>query len=148
MIRRSRFIPHLTASVIRSFFSPAVRLTRDPSWFHSVEGIPGRNRRRSTPPSLDPYVSSRARPKRSVSRCTHRPQSCSFLGLPYRILNMNPKKELLWGLWVLIRSTIRVTKRRFRVERVLVHPVDTCVKKIRSRFRLLRNLPNVRLPIS
>ena len=60
---------------------------------------------------------------------THRPQSSSFLGLPYRILNMNPKKELLWGLWVLIRSTIRVTKRRFRVERVLVHPVDTCVKK-------------------
>ena len=22
------------------------------------------------------------------------------MGLPYRILNMNPKKELLWGLWV------------------------------------------------
>ena len=33
---------------------------------------------------------------------TQRPQSSSFLGLPYsyRILNMNPKKELLWGLWV------------------------------------------------
>ena len=31
---------------------------------------------------------------------THRPQSSSFLGLPYRTLNMNPKKELLWGLWV------------------------------------------------
>ena len=31
---------------------------------------------------------------------THRPHSGSFLGLPYRILNMNPKKELLWGLWV------------------------------------------------
>ena len=31
---------------------------------------------------------------------TYRPQSSSFLGLPYRILNMNPKKELLWGLWV------------------------------------------------
>ena len=31
---------------------------------------------------------------------THRPQSSSFLGLPYRNLNMNPKKELLWGLWV------------------------------------------------
>ena len=24
----------------------------------------------------------------------------SYLGLPYRILNMNPKKEPLWGLWV------------------------------------------------
>ena len=22
------------------------------------------------------------------------------LGLPYRILNINPKKELLWSLWV------------------------------------------------
>ena len=31
---------------------------------------------------------------------THRPQSSSFLGLPYRILNMNPKKELFWSLWV------------------------------------------------
>ena len=31
---------------------------------------------------------------------TQRPQSSSFLGLPYRILNMNPQKELLWGLWV------------------------------------------------
>ena len=30
----------------------------------------------------------------------HRPQTSSFLGLPYRILNMHPKKELLWGLWV------------------------------------------------
>ena len=34
---------------------------------------------------------------------THRPQSSSFLGLPYRILNMNPKKELLWSLWVVFR---------------------------------------------
>ena len=31
---------------------------------------------------------------------THRPQSSSFWGLPYRILNMNSQKELLWGLWV------------------------------------------------
>ena len=31
---------------------------------------------------------------------THRPHSSSFLGLPYRILDVNPKKELLWGLWV------------------------------------------------
>ena len=31
---------------------------------------------------------------------THRPHSSSFLGVPYRILNMNPQKELLWGLWV------------------------------------------------
>ena len=28
------------------------------------------------------------------------PHSSSFLGLPYGILNMNPKKKLLWGLWV------------------------------------------------
>ena len=32
--------------------------------------------------------------------CTHRPRSSSVLGLPYRILNINHKKELLRGLWV------------------------------------------------
>ena len=31
---------------------------------------------------------------------THRPLSSSFLGLPYRILNINHKTELLRGLWV------------------------------------------------
>ena len=31
---------------------------------------------------------------------THRPLSSSFLGLPYRILNTNHKKEVLRGLWV------------------------------------------------
>ena len=36
-----------------------------------------------------------------VSFCNaQRPHSSFFLGLPYRILYMNPKKELLWGLWV------------------------------------------------
>ena len=29
---------------------------------------------------------------------THRLHSSSFLGLPCRVLNMNPKKELLWSL--------------------------------------------------
>ena len=36
----------------------------------------------------------------------HRPQSSSFLGLPYRIPNMNPKKELLGGLWVVCTSSV------------------------------------------
>ena len=31
---------------------------------------------------------------------THRLLSSSFLGLLYRILNMNPEKELLRSLWV------------------------------------------------
>ena len=31
---------------------------------------------------------------------THRPLSSSLLGLPYRILHINHKKELLRGLWV------------------------------------------------
>ena len=31
---------------------------------------------------------------------THRLYSSSFLGLRYRILNINHKKELLWSLWV------------------------------------------------
>ena len=33
---------------------------------------------------------------------THRPLSSSFLGLRYRILNINHKKELLRDLWVSI----------------------------------------------
>ena len=36
----------------------------------------------------------------SVEMGTHRPLSSSFLGLSYRILNINHKKELLRGLWV------------------------------------------------
>ena len=35
----------------------------------------------------------------------HRPLSSSFLGLPYRILNIKHKKELLRGLWVGFRYT-------------------------------------------
>ena len=31
---------------------------------------------------------------------THRPLSSSFWGLPYRILKINHKRELLRGLWV------------------------------------------------
>ena len=31
---------------------------------------------------------------------SHRPLSSSLLGLPYRVLKMNHKKELLRGLWV------------------------------------------------
>ena len=41
-------------------------------------------------------------PRFLASASTHRPLSSSFLGLPYRILDINPqKKELLRGLWVL-----------------------------------------------
>ena len=39
-------------------------------------------------------------PSMPNARVTHRPLSSSFLGLPYRILNMNQKKEPLRGLWV------------------------------------------------
>ena len=37
---------------------------------------------------------------------THRLLSSSFLGLSYRILNVNHKKELLGSLWV--RAIIRI----------------------------------------
>ena len=33
-------------------------------------------------------------------RFTHRLHSSSFLGFVFRILQGNPKKELLWSLWV------------------------------------------------
>ena len=35
-----------------------------------------------------------------IRGCTQRLHSSSFLGLPYRVLNMNPQKELLWSLRV------------------------------------------------
>ena len=35
-------------------------------------------------------------------RTTHRLLSSSFLGVPYRILHMNHKKELLRSLWVVL----------------------------------------------
>ena len=38
------------------------------------------------------------------SAATHRPLSSSFWGLPYRILNINHKEELLRGLWVGFRG--------------------------------------------
>ena len=42
--------------------------------------------------------------RRGGLRFTHRPLSSSFLGLPYRILNINHKKELFGGLWVGFRE--------------------------------------------
>ena len=51
----------------------------------------------------------------SPSRCTlgvghtQRLHSSSFLGLPYRILKMIPKKELLWSLRVGIGSRGAIT---------------------------------------
>ena len=32
-----------------------------------------------------------------------------FLGLPYRILNINPQKELLWSLWVFLLGSTALT---------------------------------------
>ena len=39
---------------------------------------------------------------------THRPLSSSFLGLPYRLLNINHKKEILRGLWAECTTNSRV----------------------------------------
>ena len=38
---------------------------------------------------------------------THRPLSSSFLGLPYRTVSTNHKKELLRGLWVGVSYILR-----------------------------------------
>ena len=35
---------------------------------------------------------------------THRLHCGSFLGLPYRLLNMSHKKELPWSLWVVLQA--------------------------------------------
>ena len=49
---------------------------------------------------------------------THRLLSSSFLGLPYRILNMNHKKELLRSLWV-FRIVRPSSLRRFLLDSFL-----------------------------
>ena len=43
---------------------------------------------------------------------THRLHNSSSLGLPYRILNTNHKKELLWSLWVGFKGPTSQSKRR------------------------------------
>ena len=45
---------------------------------------------------LRPQLLEGEAPHRGQRGSTHRPHSSSFLGLP------NPKKELLWGLWLLV----------------------------------------------
>ena len=59
---------------------------------------------------------------RNPTTLSHRPLSSSFLGLPYRILDMNHKKELLRGLWVShelgIRSEVVEGRRGSRCELV------------------------------
>ena len=51
-----------------------------------------RRPRSGSPPALR-QLPDKAR----VVEVTHRLRSSSILGLPYRILNVNPKKELYYG---------------------------------------------------
>ena len=55
--------------------------------------------------SLSSSLASAKRDESLLAETTHRPLSSSFLGLPYRILHMNHKKELLRGLWVYLNLT-------------------------------------------
>ena len=60
--------------------------------------------------------------------CTHRPLSSSLLGLPYRVLSMNHKKELLRGLWVIssVRPNLRaVLKEDACTQRVWVYDLSS-----------------------
>ena len=50
---------------------------------------------------------------RCSSRVYPKAHGSSFLGFRYRILNMNPRKELLWGLWVGL-TRLRVLSLGFR----------------------------------
>ena len=55
---------------------------------------------------------------------THRPLSSSFLGLPYRILNMNHKKELLGSvLW--IPSKVSTSTSGFRLRLTFPLPIGS-----------------------
>ena len=50
-------------------------------------------------------------PNPGPKHSTHRLLSSSFLGLPYRILNINHNKELLRGLWVHSSNQTRQPRR-------------------------------------
>ena len=62
-------------------------------WDRGFREGSGRHGAVSFPETLSPKPST---PK----PYTHRPLSSSFMGLSYRILNINHKRELLRGLWV------------------------------------------------
>ena len=52
-------------------------------------------------PSLDLFIKTSIEPAYVTPKpSTLRPLSSSFWGLPYRILNINHKQELLRGVWV------------------------------------------------
>ena len=59
---------------------------------------PNYRRRHSFRVSGGHGAASLPNPDIACLRNTHGLHSSSFLGLPYRILYMNPKKELLWSL--------------------------------------------------
>ena len=68
-------------------------------------------RRRASEKSWRGEVSSKRRNPEQQSLLevpTHRLLSSSFLGLPYRILNMNHKQELLRSLWVCFKTKERL----------------------------------------
>ena len=59
---------------------------------------------------------------------THRPLSSSFWGLPYRILNINHKKELLRGLWVDLTMMLKVGRPGPRKLGLAASELQGCVK--------------------
>ena len=90
-------------------------------WVVSPDCVPGLRFRDGVSESVFPTCVSRTVFPDSKD-LTHRPQSSSFLGLPYRIRNMNPQKELLWGLWVItVQFTVLVGKLEDGLPR-LAHP--------------------------
>ena len=68
---------------------------------HGFRGLEFRGLAKTTNRSeVDKTAAVRHRHIDLVPEIPHRPLSSSFLGLPYRILNINHKKELLRGPWV------------------------------------------------
>ena len=57
---------------------------------------------------VSPRPNILAKGSKQLCILTQRPLSSSFLGLPYRILNINNKKELLRGLWVLFNQSLKL----------------------------------------
>ena len=59
-----------------------------------------RARHPSDPTALRGFSAKKDQGSKSVAVLTHRLLNGSLLGLPYRILNIHHKKELLRSLWI------------------------------------------------
>ena len=98
-------LPSLHRYQARSGEVSSVWMASPPLLQHTVSSwcfllkVQGTNPRMwATSQRVQSHTQSRKASSPLAAISTHRAHSSSFLGLHYRILSMNPKKELVWGL--------------------------------------------------